>query len=170
MVVGEMGEEWGGRNSSGVWDGHTHTAIFKMDNQNRELCSELCGSLDGRGVWGKMDTCICKAESLCCSPETMTTLLISYVVVLKSPSHVWFFATPWTEACQASLSLTISWSLPEFISIALVMPSSHLILWCLLLLLALCLLYSLALITVHDHWEDQWMWKLLSHVQLFVTP
>ena len=31
--------------------------------------------------------------------------------------------------CQASLSLTISWSLPKFMSIASVMPSSHLILW-----------------------------------------
>ena len=26
--------------------------------QHRELCSMLCGSLDGRGVWGKMNTCI----------------------------------------------------------------------------------------------------------------
>ena len=42
-------------------------------------------------------------------------------------------ATPWTIACQASLSLTISQSLPKFMSIALVMPSSLLILWCLLL-------------------------------------
>ena len=45
------------------------------------------------------------------------------------------FVTPWTAACQASLSLIISWSLPKFLSIALVIPSSHLILWCPLLLL-----------------------------------
>ena len=38
----------------------------------------LCGSLDGRGVWGRMDTYRCMAESLCCPPETITTLLISY--------------------------------------------------------------------------------------------
>jgi len=38
-------------------------------------------------------------------------------------------ATPWTEAYQASLSLTISQSLSKFIFIELVMPSSHLILW-----------------------------------------
>ena len=50
-------------------------------------------------------------------------------------SHVQCFATPWTGAYQAFLSLTISWSLPKFISIASVMPSSHLILWCPLLLL-----------------------------------
>ena len=36
----------------------------------------LCGSPDGRGLWGRMDTCICMAESLHCSPETTTTLLI----------------------------------------------------------------------------------------------
>ena len=38
----------------------------------------LYGSLDGRGVWERMDTCICMIESLHCSPETITTLLISY--------------------------------------------------------------------------------------------
>ena len=64
-----------GRDSQGVWDGHGHTAVFKMDNQqgptaqHRELCSVLCGSLDGRGVWGRMDTCVYIAESLHCSPE-----------------------------------------------------------------------------------------------------
>ena len=38
----------------------------------------LCGSWDVRGVWGRSDTCICMAESLCCSPEIVTTLLIGY--------------------------------------------------------------------------------------------
>ena len=59
-------------------------AMFKKDNQqgptvqHRELCSMLCGSLDGRGVWGRKDTWICMAESLCCAPETITTVLIGY--------------------------------------------------------------------------------------------
>ena len=57
------------------------------------------------------------------------------VIVVQSPSRVWLLATPWTAAHQASLSLTISWSLPKFMFIVLVMPSSHLILWCPLLLL-----------------------------------
>ena len=43
--------------------------------------------------------------------------------------------TPWTIAWQASLSLTISQSLPKFMVMVLVMPFSHLILWCFLLLL-----------------------------------
>ena len=38
-------------------------------------------------------------------------------VVVQSLSDVWLFATPWTTACQASLSLTISWSLPKFVAI-----------------------------------------------------
>ena len=41
----------------------------------------VCGSLDGRRVWGKMDTCICMAELLCCAPETITTLSISYTPI-----------------------------------------------------------------------------------------
>ena len=35
--------------------------------------------------------------------------------------------TPWTVACQASKSITISWSLPKFMSIESIMPSNHLI-------------------------------------------
>ena len=43
--------------------------------------------------------------------------------------------TPWTAACQTSLSITVSWSLLKLMSIELVMPSSHLILYCPFLLL-----------------------------------
>ena len=49
--------------------------------QHRELCSMLCGGLDGREVWRRMDTCICIAESLCCAPETIETLLIGYTPI-----------------------------------------------------------------------------------------
>ena len=58
-------------------------------------------------------------------------------IVVQSPRHVQLFVTPWTVACQAFLSLTISWSLPKFMSIASAMPSIHLILWNPLLLLPL---------------------------------
>ena len=51
-------------------------------------------------------------------------------------SHVQLFATPWTTACQASLSITNSWSLAKLVSIESVMPSNHLILCYPLLLLA----------------------------------
>ena len=45
---------------------------------HRELFSVLCGSLDGSGVWGRVDTCIHMAESLHYSPETITTLLFGH--------------------------------------------------------------------------------------------
>ena len=50
-------------------------------------------------------------------------------------SHVWLFVTPWTAARQASLSVTEFWSLLKLMPIESVMPSNHLILCRLLLLL-----------------------------------
>ena len=50
-------------------------------------------------------------------------------------SRVQLFATPWTAARQASLSITNFWSSPKLISIESVMPSNHLILCRPLLLL-----------------------------------
>ena len=51
-----------------------------------------------------------------------------WLVVFQSLSCVQLFATPWTAACQASLSFTISWSLLKLTSFESVMPSNHLIL------------------------------------------
>ena len=50
-------------------------------------------------------------------------------------SRVWLFATPWTAACQASLSITNSQSSIKLMSIKSEMPSSRLILCCPLFLL-----------------------------------
>ena len=47
-----------------------------------------------------------------------------YKAVVQPLSHVWLFATPWTAAPQASMSFTSSWSLLQFISTELVMPSN----------------------------------------------
>ena len=60
------------------------TARFKMDKQQgtavwrMELCSMLCGSLDGRGVWGGENGCRFMYD---CSPETITALLIGYTPI-----------------------------------------------------------------------------------------
>ena len=54
---------------------------------------------------------------------------------IQSLSRVQIFATPWTAACQASLSITNAWSSLRLTSIKSVMPSSHLILGRPLLLL-----------------------------------
>ena len=60
---------------------------------------------------------------------------LGVVVVVQSLSRVRLFATPWTAARQASLSITISWSLLKLMSIESAMPSNHLILCRPLLLL-----------------------------------
>ena len=57
-----------------------------------------------------------------------------WCLVVKSLSCAGLFATPWTSARQASLSITNSWSLLKLMSIESVMPSNHLILCCPLLL------------------------------------
>ena len=54
---------------------------------------------------------------------------------VQSLSHVWLFATPWTAACQASLSITNLQTLTNPMFIESVMPSNHLILCRPLLLL-----------------------------------
>ena len=47
--------------------------------------------------------------------------------LVQSFSRFWLFATPGTAACQASLSITNSWSLLKLMSIETMMPSNHLI-------------------------------------------
>ena len=78
------------------------------------------------------------------TPTTITTCMY-YSVSVTVPSvyilhllisscccsvlgRVWLFVTPWTAACQASLSFTISQSLLKLMSIESVIPSNHLIL------------------------------------------
>ena len=59
------------------------------------------------------------------TPENLKVYKFSSVQLL---SHVQLFMTPWTAACQASLSITNSLSLFRLMSIESVMPSNHLIL------------------------------------------
>ena len=69
--------------------------------------------------------------SLSCSHSRSLSSFFSSVQLL---SCVWLFATPWTAAHQASLSITNSQSLLKLMSTVSVMPSYHLILCCPLLL------------------------------------
>ena len=68
-------------------------------------------------------------DSLCCTGETHQFNSVQLL------SRVWLFATPWTAAHQASLSITNSQNLSILMSIEVVMPSNHLILCHPLLLL-----------------------------------
>ena len=57
--------------------------------------------------------------------------LCDVISSVQSLSRVWFFATPWTAACQASLSISMSQSLFKLMSNEPVMPPNHLALCCL---------------------------------------
>ena len=89
---------------------------------------------------GLMSTpsCVCPLLTACPSIQSGTTMsTIQTAVQFHSLSGVRLFATPWTAACQASLSFTISQSLLELTSIESVMSPNHLILCCPLLLPAI---------------------------------
>ena len=92
---------------------------------------------------------------------------------VQSLSHVRLFVTPWTAACQASLSITNSRSSLKLMSIKSVMPSSHLILCCPLLLLppippSIRVFSNEAALQWHE--VAKALEFQLSHVRLFATP
>ena len=74
-------------------------------------------------------------------------------------NRVQFFATPWAAACQTSLSITNSQSLPKLMSIELVMPSNRLIL-CRPLLLLPSVFPSIRVFSnesaLHIRWSKYW--------------
>ena len=78
---------------------------------------------------------------------------------VQSFSHEWLFATPWTAACQASLSIINSQSLFKFMSIMSVMPSNYLILCHTILLLPWIFpsirVFSSELV-LHIRWPKYW--------------
>ena len=81
------------------------------------------------------------------------------VVVVQLLSCVQLLATPWTAACQASLSFTVSRNLLKLMSIELVMPSNHLIL-CHPLLLLPSIFPSIRVFSnesaLHIRWPKTW--------------
>ena len=89
--------------------------------------------------------------------------------IVQSPSRVQLFATPWSAALQASLSLSISWSLPKFMPIELVMPSNHFIL-CLPLLPSVFL--SIRVFpnesALHIRWTKYWSFSLRHQSLLLI--
>ena len=74
-------------------------------------------------------------HSLCAYHYAKSFTAFLFLSSVQSLSHVRLFATPWTAACQASLSIINSWSLLKLMSVESVMPSNHLILCHPLLLL-----------------------------------
>ena len=81
------------------------------------------------------------------------------ISLVQSLSHVRLFATPWTAACQASLSIINSQSLLKLMSIESMMPSNHLIL-CHPLLLLPAVFSSIRVFSsesvLHIRWPKFW--------------
>ena len=71
---------------------------------------------------------MCTKRNIKQNPLSKKKLCQMEVFVVQQLSQVRLFETPWTAACQASLSFTISQSLCKLMSIELVMPSNHLVL------------------------------------------
>ena len=92
---------------------------FQKQNKVAEIATTFT-TLRTPDLWGFFPT-----QATLCETSCSVQLL----------SRVRLCATPWTAACQASLSITNSWSLPKLMCIKSVMPSSHLILCRPLLLL-----------------------------------
>ena len=91
--------------------------------QNFQMMTDLCAPPSWQqGRWA-------------CLPRHMTHWYGRKLDSVQLLSRVRLFATPWTAARQAYLSITNSWSLPKFMSIELVMSSNYFILCCPLLLL-----------------------------------
>ena len=98
------------------------TVIFRFLTHS-ESCSVVSHSLQPHGLyspWNSPDKNIGVGSH---------SLLQGFIVaVVQVPSHVRLLATPWTAACQASLSITNSQSLIKLMPIESMMSSNHLIL------------------------------------------
>ena len=135
----------------------------------------LYGSLDGRRVWRRMDTCVCMAGSICCSPKTIR-ILLNWLRVL---SH---YACSVTSAVSNSVQphgpqptrLRCPWDSPGrntgvgchalLQGIFPIQGSNWGLLW---------LLHCRQILYLWATWEALisygWLY-ILSHVQLFATP
>ena len=88
----------------------------------------------GEEIWRVGNICVCVYIYVSVYIYTHTHIYIyihTYIyifVVVQLLNHVPLFVTPWTTACQASPSSTISWSLLRLVSLESVMLSNHLIL------------------------------------------
>ena len=114
------------------WTHAVQTVLFKGPLYLL-LCLECSSYRYSRDLLSYLLGVFVQSSILICRPQSIPIPTFLVVVVL-SLSHLQLFATPWTAACQASLSFTISQCLLRFMSIES-MLSNHLIHCCPLILL-----------------------------------
>ena len=72
----------GRKDSQGIGDRYVDTAIFKMDKQGPVVQHMYAAAWMG-GEFGGEKIDVYMAESLCCSPKTVTTSLIGFIVIVQ---------------------------------------------------------------------------------------
>ena len=107
-----------------------HTAVRGVTESQMWLSSWTTTAISFPFYWPNRISYICLKESITFAVfnhfwKSVKGLMHKCCSVL---SHAQLFVTPWTAACQASLSFTIPQSLLRFMSVESVMPSNHLIL------------------------------------------
>ena len=131
---------------------YNHSALFWDDKKRLSSLSSIITSPCSLGVrptgnrlgsWGYIwYKCQCNKS-------------LTYNSSVQLLSHVWLFASPWTAACQASLSITNTQNPPKPMSIELVMPSNHLI-FCHALLLLLSIFPSIRVFSNESALRIRW--------------
>ena len=145
------------------WNSHITDAFINLSIQQSipliKVCWSLCSEIFGGKYfyivlsfvhlnyvkWSMQFNMVCQ--------YSVDATLAFYVVVVQLLSCVWLFASPWTEAFQASLSITISCSLLKLRSIVFVVPSYHII---------LCHPASPPALNLFQHW-GLFQWVGFSH-------
>ena len=79
----------------------------------------------GSTRWGRSKACCRPWLPLFSPASSLPSITFLSFSSVQSLSHVQLFVTPWTVACQASLSIANSWSLLRLRSIKSMMPSNH---------------------------------------------
>ena len=96
-----------------------HSKKWKINNQIQRIWKQKCMSKNLSGT---------SIGSFYLVQDVWLLIRNYETFAVQSLSHVRLLATPWTAACQPSLSITNFWSLLKLMSIESVMPSTHLIL------------------------------------------
>ena len=120
------------------WDSHITDTFINLSIQQSipliKICWSLCSEIFGGKYFSVVPAFVflnyvnwsMQFDMVC--QQSVDATLAFYIVVVQLLSCVWLFASSRTEAFQASLSITISFSLLKLRSIVLVVPSYHIIL------------------------------------------
>ena len=148
--------------------------------ETRKTCCPLLDNIwirctlrmQGMSSVSKLQKQLCFSRTACGQLFTAHPLstFSSPLLMFSLLSHIWLFATPWTAACLASLSFTISQSLLKLMFIELVMPSTHLIL-CFPLLLLPSVFSSIRVFSSESalpfRWPKCWSFSISQSVSQF---